>query len=63
MQEIIAKLTSRKFLVCLLVLVLAALGYARGEIRYQDLVDAGLWVATAYGAAEGGADVARALRR
>ena len=60
-EELIARFTSRKFLVCLLVLGLAVLGYARAEISYQQLVDAGVWIATVYGAAEAGTDAARSL--
>ena len=40
---------------------LAVLGYARAEISYQQLVDAGVWIATVYGAAEAGTDAARSL--
>lgn len=61
MDDLIARFTSRKFLVSLLVLGLALLGYARGEISYQQLVDAGVWIATAYGTAEAATDAARAV--
>jgi hypothetical protein len=56
------RLTSRKFLIGILVIVLALAGWVSGNLAYGDMVQAALWVAGLFMGAEGLADAAGRLR-
>lgn len=60
-RDLIERLTSRKFLIGILVIGLALLGWATGNLSYSDMVQTALWVAGLFMGAEGLGDAAGRL--
>lgn len=55
------RLTSRKFLFAVLIVILAILGWASGNLTYNDMIQTAVWVAGFFMGAEGIADAAGRL--
>jgi len=62
-QDLVGRLTSRKFILCLVVLALTVIGYGTGQLTYEQLVNIVLIAVGVFSGAEGLADAAGAFRR
>jgi hypothetical protein len=61
-DDLIDRLTSRKFLLCLFVIVLGLVGFATGHLTYDQLLTGTLTAIGIFSGMEGLADAASALR-
>jgi hypothetical protein len=61
-RDLVERLTSRKFILALVVILLALVGYLTHQLDYSSFVNVALWAVGIFSGSEGLADAAGALK-